>query len=385
MNRTRASKFTRRNDELAQLMSLATEDVEYFLAELDIVEHRSSDYLCPKCVKFRFCSYAGEYTGEGSHFVCHQCETGKLDAISLYRWLTGSSFTQAREWLQAFVQHLASSNEEQVRAVDFARSSARTPGDGHAYWDVARALVAYASPLNWRFGAGRYLDERGLFALCVDAGVRELGESARAVEMTTGRLLAMVGEDDALASGIWTNKGNGLVGEETVRFPFLRHNVLIPWHEPSGGIGALRRRLSDGQCGRPKYVMPAGSPTPPVPYMHPSDIERWLSGGYSQLVITEGELDALALRAHLAIVGLPSTSLVVACGGTASLSRFHSTGPWAQGTLGKYVVLALDSDEAAYAACKKHEVPLNRVAAEVSRLEPSQMLSGAKDWVNVLC
>lgn len=377
MNRSRLQKYGARARELSHAQWLATHNEKQFLTMFDVTEHRGSAYLCPHCETYRLCAYESPYLEEGCHFVCHRCETSQMDAVSFTMWCWDWSFSDARTWVLQYAKEVVAKGELIVTAPTNTVPEAEQT---RAFLAGIHALVAEAMPLSASVSAGRYLSERGLLDVCIDAGIRHLGDNTEEVRVVTGRALARIDREDAQLSGVWGLEPHALESNGGLGFPFRSHNIVIPWPAPDGGTGTIRRRTSGPPPDAwPKYVMPAKAPHAPLPFMHPADVTRWMAKSHSTAVIAEGEFDALMLRREAVRLGLSADCLVVACGGTAFTGWFQSHPTWLAGLVGKAVVLALDGDEAGMSASAKCFDQLRGIGLSVSVLPPPPA-GKCKDW-----
>lgn len=362
----------------------ATADPRQFLHLLGVKHRRGNDYRCPKCGDFRLCAY--KHDGGGYTFTCHKCRPGeKLDAIEVYLWLQGGTFNEARDWLMSMT---CLSDGEALKPSPLKAPSPASPAPGpdgfkatpEAFRAGANALLSVSLPLTLGSAAGSYLAERQLFDVCLDAGVRHLGSSVDETKQLARTARDQIGEVAALASGLWSVSAKCPGGHAFL--PYLSHTLVIPWRDQQGQVCAIRRRVVGALSGDvAKYMTTKGAPVPPLPFMHPSDAAACMSSRFGHVVITEGEFDALMLRAHGEQAGvIPSGSLVVASGGASMVGRFLSVRGWREMLEGREVVLAFDADKAGQEAARRLAGALSTAGVHGRITAPR----GGKDWAETL-
>ena len=373
--------FEARRQRTIEAQVRATANAPSFLASVGIKDRRGRDYRCPRCGDFRLVAYAAD-GGVGHTFTCHKCSTGKLDGIGLYRWLHSASFTEAREWLMS-VAGLADDGAltpSPTRTLMPCAEQVPSSVTLEAFRVGANVLLSVARPLTLSSAAGSYMANRHMFDVAVDAGLMHLGCDSKEVAQAARWARDSVGEAAAVASGIWS-QGNAL-SYGYARFPHASHSLVIPWLDGGGKVSAIRRRAIGPVAGEvSKYMTTRGAPVPPLPFMHRSDVRDAHGERFRSVVICEGELDALMLRAHGEQAGhLPSGALVVAVGGASMVGRFRSVASWRELLSGREAVLAFDADRAGVEAAQRLGAILREQGHKVTTLRPPT----GKDWGEAL-
>lgn len=185
------------------------------------------------------------------------------------------------------------------------------------------------------------------------------GEQQRVIDA----LLAEIGRD------AWREL-SGLASDDGSRFKAPANRLVIPWRAGPGVLSEVaylqRRRLDTGP---PKYVGPQDI-TAPMPFGI-EDIE--LDGDGVTLVLVEGALDVLAMRALARTHGLER--MVLGIPGTGSWRK-----EWAALGAGRDVIVALDGDDAGDDAISEIALDLEDAGARVSSAAPMH----GKDWNDAL-
>ena len=378
-----SAHFEARQRLTTEAKAQATASPRAFLARVGIHARRGRDYRCPKCSRFRLCAYPAK---DGGHtFTCHKCKPGTLDAIGLYQWVHDATFSDARDWLLS-ITGLGDVDTREPRSIQAPLTAPTQPTEPDAsrmtmaaFRVGASALLLASRPLTLDSTAGGYLGARGLFDIAVDTGLLHLGSTPADVRNLARRARDSIGEDVAILSGLWRPGNDKSFGHAV--FPFAGHTLLIPWLDCEGRIAGLRRRVVGPPGDLPKYVASKGAPVPPLPFMHRGDAASCMSEGFSRLVITEGEFDALALRARGEAEGvIPGGCLVVATGGASMTGRFLTQPGWRALLEGREVLLALDGDTAGREASQRLATALQAVGVHGRILVPR----GGKDWCETL-
>jgi DNA primase len=225
---------------------------------------------------------------------------------------------------------------------------------------VAAALFA-AAPIASSPEAQRYLSGRGLLGAAIADGWGALPTSPRAKGQIIAQIIALLGADAWMASGLANEAGH-------LKFP--KHELIIFWRDADDRVTTLQRRVLHSGAESRKYVFPSGR-APIQPY----GVERLADDvATTDIAYVEGATDVLAYRALCAHSGYRRVVL-----GLPGVSAWRPG--WAEHARGRTAHIALDADEAGDRAATRIAEDLRRAGAvRVLRQRPR----GAKDWAQLL-
>lgn len=249
-----------------------------------------------------------------------------------------------------------------------AESSTQMPGETNAEEknSCARARVAEAilaaCPLEAAPEARAYLEGRHLLDDAFADGWGALPGAFDEIIGVINQVMISLGLELWEQSGFPSPHGG---------LPWMEHQVLIPWRDPSGNITTLQRRLiRPAGDEEQSYVFPRGGAA-----MWPYGIEMVSSAGESiDIAFVEGAVDALALRVLYRKYDVER--IVVAVPGVGNIRR-----EWAEIARGRTVYVAFDRDEAGDLAA--HRFAPKLFGAGAVRVVRSRPMHG-KDWADQL-
>lgn len=226
---------------------------------------------------------------------------------------------------------------------------------------VAEALLA-TCPLEAVPEACAYLEGRQLLDEAFADGWGALPAAFEKIIGVINQVISSLGLELWEQSGFPSPQGG---------LPWMEHQLLIPWRDPSGDIATLQRRLSRpaGDDEQP-YVFPRGGAA-----VWPYGIELVTSSDESMdIAFVEGAVDALALRVLYRKYDVER--IVVAVPGVGNIHR-----EWAELARGRTVHVAFDRDEAGELAAQRFATRL--YSAGAVRIIRSRPVHG-KDWADQL-
>ncbi len=287
---------------------------------------------------------------------CHSCKVGG-DVLHLVAAVHGVDLKARFRDVLAAAAELAGVRLDVPReALPPPRPRAAAPAEhapDPALVAVAAALLVVA-PLDAPDAADvrAYLDARGILAGALADGWGALPSTPDGLARVRREVIAATDEAAWLRSGLAGDDGAWL---------WPANRVVIPWRDESGALTWLQRRTLGG--GDRRYVAPTGAKAT-APY----GAERLRGAGDAVVAVTEGAVDALALRAaceregvRAVILGAPGTTWEPA---------------WCPMLAGRDVALAADDDGAGDGFVARIAPDIQRVARSVQRWRPT----GAKDW-----
>jgi DNA primase len=251
--------------------------------------------------------------------------------------------------------------------------------DDDTFSRIARTIID-ACPIEGERDAAEYIDARALLRPAVAAGWSALPADPRALHNLRDRIVAEVGREAWLASGLAVREG-----ERVGSWVYAGHRLVIPWRAPGvdGMVTTLQRRtLGPPPDGVGKYVFTSGR-RPEWPYGSDDYAE---TGTDTPVYFVEGAVDALALRTLLRRAGMPCA--VLGLPGVGSWTGETAT-RWSELARDRHAIIAVDAEvtegrAAANVAAAIYRMERDLSLAPAARIERMAPYGGHHDWGDCL-